>query len=255
MEKVGMLIDTTLCIGCYACEDACAERWGFPMTPEVPHELSAIKNTAVQQWGDVYVPQLCMHCEEPTCASVCPVGALRKTDLGPVIYDSNKCIGCRYCMQACPFQVPKYQWNKLNPKIMKCDMCYPRIQEGKPPACVEACPVQARIFGPREDLLQEAYKRIRENSGNYYPRIYGVQEAGGTSILFLANKPFQQLGFKTNLPQHPLPLLTWNVMSKIPNYVFWAGTLLGGIWWITKRREEVRRYEQKPKKTNEQNHG
>ena len=245
MQKMGILVDTTLCIGCYACEDACAERWGFPKQPEV-HELSAVKNTIVQQWDDVYVPRMCMHCEEPTCVSVCPVAAFTKTKEGAVVYDADKCMGCRYCMQACPFQVPRYQWNNPNPKVMKCDMCHERTSKGGVPACVEICPVQARIFGPREDLMQEAHKRIRENP-SYYNAVFGELEAGGTSVLYLANRAFDKIGFKTSLPKQPLPELTWGAMSKIPNYVFWGGTLLTGIWWITNRRKDVAEYERREK--------
>jgi formate dehydrogenase iron-sulfur subunit len=243
MQHYGILIDTTLCIGCYACEDACADRWGFPKTDV--HELSSTKNTTVLTVNDTYVPRMCMHCDVPTCVSVCPVGALEKTDEGPVTYDVNKCIGCRYCMQACPFDIPKYQWNSANPKVSKCDMCHDRIVAGKKPACVEACPAEARVFGTLDELKQIAEKRFAENPGNYFQQIYGIKEAGGTSVLYLASKPFVELGLKGNLPDHPLPSLTWAVMSKIPNYVFWGGTLLGGIYWITNRRKEVREFEAK----------
>src|SRR5574341_8867 len=123
--QYGILIDTTKCIGCYACEQACAERWGFPTDSEA-HELSSTQNTAVKTIDDMYLPRMCMHCQNPTCASVCPVGAFEKTPEGPVVYDADKCIGCRYCMQACPFDVPRYQWSSLNPRVSKCDMCRER---------------------------------------------------------------------------------------------------------------------------------
>ncbi|MGB2870113.1 MAG: 4Fe-4S dicluster domain-containing protein [Bacteroidota bacterium] len=241
MPRYGMLIDTTACIGCFACEQACGERWGNPES-EI-HKLSSTKNTAVQQYDEIFVPKLCMHCQEPTCASVCPVGALQKTAEGPVVYDADKCIGCRYCMQACPFDVPKYQWNSLNPKVTKCDLCHDRITKGEKPACVVACPAEARIFGELDELIKEATRRLQANPSTYEQHIYGVREAGGTSVLFLAAKPFEQLGMRTNLPDHPLPSLTWAVLSKIPNYVFWGSTMLAGIWWITNRRKEVQAYE------------
>ncbi len=242
----GILIDTTLCIGCYACEQACAERWGFPVETDV-HQLSSTKNTAVLTVNDVFVPRMCMHCQDPTCVSVCPVGAFQKTAEGPVLYDVDKCIGCRYCMQACPFNVPRYQWNSLNPRVTKCDLCRDRILSGNKPACVEICPAEARIFGPLEEIIGIAKKRVADNPGGYHPQIFGVKEAGGTSVIYLAAKPFNELGFPSNLPGHPLPDLTWAIMSKIPNYVFWGSTLLGGIWWITNRRTEVAAYERKLK--------
>jgi formate dehydrogenase iron-sulfur subunit len=244
MKQGGMLIDTTQCVGCYECESACAERWGNPKPDDV-HELSAKKNTVVKTIDDVNVSMLCMHCKEPTCASVCPVGAIEKKGNGAVVYDVDKCIGCRYCLQACPFQIPRYEWESLNPKVTKCDFCYERTTQGKPPACVEACQAEARIFGERDELLKEAEKRIREKPSEYFPGVYGAKEAGGTSVLYLSAKPFHQIGLKTGLPEHGLPVLTWNVMSKIPNYVFWSGTLLAGVFWITNRRKDVAEHERR----------
>ncbi len=249
--RYGILIDTTLCIGCYACEAACGERWGFPESDV--HELSSLKNTTVKTMNDINVPRMCMHCQDPTCVSVCLVGAFTKTMEGPVVYDADKCIGCRYCMQACPFDVPRYQWNSLNPKVTKCDMCHDRILRGEKPACVQACPVEARIFGPLEDIIQGAKKRVADNPDKYYSKIYGISEAGGTSVIYLAAKPFDQLGLRTRVPEHSLPDLTWAVMQKIPDYVFWGSTLLGGIWWITNRRKEVQAFEQKLKQMEERN--
>ena len=159
-------------------------------------------------------------------------------------------------MQACPFDVPKYQWDSVNPKVTKCDLCHERVEQGGKPACVEACPTGARMFGHVDELIQEAQKRMYENPGKYYPSIYGVREAGGTSILYLADKAFEKLGFKTNLPNHPMPNLTWEILSKIPNYVFWGSTLLSGVWWITNRRKEVQAFEQKLKEMESRdNHG
>jgi len=253
MLGYGMLIDTTLCIGCYACEEADAQRWGNPLTEE--HILSQHKNTAVHEVNGVFVPRMCMHCADPTCASVCPVAAFDKTPQGAVSYDPDKCMGCRYCMQACPFDIPKYEWDKLAPKVTKCDMCHERTAKGEQPACVEACPTGARMYGKVSDLIEEATKRIAEDPTKYHPGIYGVKEAGGTSVLYISDRPFDQLGLKTNLPDHPLPNLTWAILSKIPNYVFWGGTLLGGIWWITNRRKEVMAYEMKLKDMDRHGNG
>jgi formate dehydrogenase iron-sulfur subunit len=247
-KQVGILVDTTQCIGCMACEDACADRWGFPHTDV--HELSCEKNTVVQQYGQTYVARLCMHCEDPTCASVCPVGAIHKTAAGPVVYDVDKCMGCRYCVQACPFQIPKYQWNKPAPKVTKCDMCYPRQLKGKQPACVEVCPAQARIFGFRDDLIEEAKKRIKNNPGTYIQHIFGTTEVGGTSTIYLAGEDFGKLGFPTNLPKRALPKYTWDIMEKIPDYFVWGSTLMAGFWWLTNRKKKVAEYEEQLKRGN-----
>ncbi len=244
MKRCGILVDTTMCVGCYECERACAQRWGNP-EPDDLHELSSKKNTVVQTINDVNVPRLCMHCNEPTCASVCPVGAFEKKPNGAVVYDAGKCIGCRYCMQACPFQIPRYQWESLNPRVSKCDMCYERTSDGRLPACVESCPTGARLFGERETLLAEAAKRLREKPSEYAQAVYGMNEVGGTSTLYLSAKPFESIGFKPGMPDHSMADLTWNIMSKIPNYVFWGGTLLAGIYWITNRRKEVAEYERR----------
>ncbi len=254
-KQIGILVDTTQCIGCMACEDACADKWGFPHSDV--HELSSLKNTVVQQWDETYVPRLCMHCEEPTCASVCPVGALHKTAEGPVVYDVDKCIGCRYCVQACPFQVPKYQWNKPNPKVTKCNMCYERIEAGKQPACVEACPAQARIFGYRDDLLDTAKQKIKENPQTYVQHVFGETEVGGTSTIYLAGIDFAKLGFKTDLPKTALPQYSWNIMSKIPDYFIWGTTLMTGFWWLTNRKKKVAEYEDRLKleKASKHNNG
>jgi formate dehydrogenase iron-sulfur subunit len=156
-----------------------------------------------------------------------------------VVYQKSKCIGCRYCMVACPFQVPTYQWTSRLPIVRKCDMCYERVSHGKPTACAEVCPTGATICGDRDQLLQEAQQRIKERPGEYYSRIYGIEEAGGTSVLFLSAVPFEQLALKTSLPHEPLPALTWRALSLVPDLVSTGGVLLAGVWWITHRREKV----------------
>ena len=156
------MYDSTLCIGCKACEGACAERWGLPYNDKVAAEekISAHKLTAIETHGDKFARRLCMNCLQPACASVCPVGAIQKTTLGPVTYDASKCMGCRYCMQACPFQVPSYEWSSRLPRMRKCNMCYERQAAGKQTACAEVCPVGATINGDRDELIQEAKRRV-----------------------------------------------------------------------------------------------
>lgn len=244
-----LLIDFTKCIGCQACAEACKEINGLPGEPE--EELSATAFTVVKEKDDLYYRRLCMHCNDPTCASVCPVGAFEKTPEGAVIYQAYKCIGCRYCMQACPFSIPTYEWKKRAPKVQKCIMCYEqKLQKGEIPACAEACPTEATIFGDREELIQVARARIEENPDLYVNHIYGEKEAGGTSVLMLSSVPFEALGFPTGLGEQPLPQLTWAALKNVPSIVIFGGAILYGVWWIIDRRMELSEYklkQQEPK--------
>jgi formate dehydrogenase iron-sulfur subunit len=233
-----LLIDIKRCIGCRACVGACKEAHGFPVT-DTDTELSATAYTAMVDYGDeTHVRKLCMHCVSPSCASVCPVAALKKTPAGPVVYDGERCLGCRYCMVACPFNVPRYEWSAAVPSVRKCDMCLSRIEKGGLPACVEACPAEATVAGTRDDLLAEAHRRIAEDGG-YFPHVYGESEAGGTSVLFVSPVSFESLGFRQGLGSEPLPGLTWSVLEKIPGVVTIGGAALMAVYWITHRREEV----------------
>lgn len=253
IKKKAMLIDITLCVGCNSCQEACKKANHLPECEE--KRLSATAYTALEEHDGVFVRRMCQHCESPTCVSVCPVGAFEKTAEGPVIYDETKCIGCRYCMQACPFQVPRYEWGSTYPRIQKCVFCRDRIAEGLPTACAEACPTGATRFGDRDDLIVEAFGRIQSEPTKYINRVYGQNEVGGTSMLYISSVPFEQLGFKTQLEATPLPTLTWNALSKVPGVVSVGGVLLAGIWWITNRRVEVQRYEQELKRMEERSNG
>jgi len=251
MKPKGLLIDITRCVGCHSCEQACAEANGLPQ--EEGTDLSATHYTFLKSFNDgtVFVRRLCMHCNEPTCVSACLVGAFRKTETGAVLYDESKCIGCRYCMQACPFEVPRYEWGSLAPKIQKCRMCYERVASGRQTACAEACPTGATMFGDRDDLIREARSRIDGNPGAYVDYIYGLNEAGGTSVLFLSAIPFEKLGFPMNVPKEPIPDLSWRVLSQIPKYAVAAGVVLFGINWITARRADVARFEAEERRMHE----
>ncbi len=237
-----ILYDATQCIGCKQCEQACADKNKLPYNEAIAAEQiqSEHKFTVVLMKDDKFMRRMCMNCEEPACASVCPVGALQKTALGPVAYDAHKCMGCRYCMVACPFGVPKYEWNNsLTPRVQKCTMCSDRVQAGSVTACAEACPTGATKFGDREALLEEAKKRIHDNPGTYLNHIYGEHEVGGTSVLLISSVPFENFGYRNDLVKDPLPMYTYRVLSRIPDFLPLAGALLGGTWWITHRREEV----------------
>jgi formate dehydrogenase iron-sulfur subunit len=241
---VGLLFDATRCVGCGACASACKEQNKLP--GEVEERTTAYTWTTVQPKEGVFIRRLCMHCLVPTCVSVCPIAALTKTPEGPVVYDSKKCMGCRYCMMACPFDVPKYQWDRPVPIVGKCILCSGRVKEGKPTACAEACAYGATIFGKRDDLLAEARERIRQNPSGYVDHVYGFTEAGGTSVLMISSVPFEKLDLKSNLPSEPPAMRTWQVLSNIPHFVAVWGVFLYGIHWVTARREEVARAEAPP---------
>jgi Fe-S-cluster-containing dehydrogenase component len=217
-DRIGVLADFTLCIGCRRCEWACAEQNGFPHgTLEEYDDQSVFAEkrrpdaehfTVVNRYDplpgsekplDVKVQ--CLHCEHPACVSACIVGALEKSDLGPVTYEAWKCIGCRYCMIACPYQVPAYEYdNALTPKVMKCTMCTERtLEQGKPPACVEMCPREALVFGRRQDLLELARDRIRMQPKVYLPHVFGEYDGGGSSWLMLSDRRFRDV----DLPELP----------------------------------------------------
>jgi formate dehydrogenase iron-sulfur subunit len=249
----GILIDVSKCIGCGACREACRVKNNLPESNDT--DLSARTYTVVKTTGEVNYRRMCMHCLDPTCASVCPVGAFRKTAAGPVTYAAERCMGCRYCMVACPFSVPRYEWDKPLPLVQKCNMCSDRVLAGGVTACSEACPTGATAFGERTELIREARARIVAEPVKYVNRVYGRDEVGGTSVLYLSTVPFEQLGLQTDLDQKPLPLLTFRVLSKIPHLVALGSVALGGVWWITNRRAEVARAENGNKRQNGQGGG
>jgi formate dehydrogenase iron-sulfur subunit len=242
-----ILFDGTQCVGCLQCEEACAKQNGLPYDETVSKEkaTSATKYTYVaERPGEKYMRRLCMHCEDPSCVSVCPVKALQKSADGPVTYDPGKCMGCRYCMVACPYNMPKYEWTKAIPRVQKCVMCSDRVAAGQPTACAEACPTGATLFGDRSTLLAEARRRIADNPGTYVPQIYGEREVGGTGVLLLSSVPFAEFGLP---PQgdRPLPQLTGDVLAHIPDVVTLGCAVLGGVYWITHRRDIVAATEKK----------
>jgi len=193
----------------------------------------------VRSQGDRFARKQCRHCLEPACASVCPVGALQKTPDGPVVYDDERCIGCRYCMMACPFDIPRYDWQAAVPYVRKCDMCADRIQDGKEPACVEACPEKATIFGGRDELLAEAHRRISTGSGKYQKKVFGETEVGGTSVLYVSDISLDFLMWKADVGDEALPNLTLAALSKVPPLLLGVGGLMSGIFWITGRRMKL----------------
>jgi formate dehydrogenase iron-sulfur subunit len=235
-RQKALLIDITKCIGCRACEQACRDGHGQPQNQ--PEKLSATSFTIIEDHDDKHVRRMCQHCIDPACVSACLVGALTKSDLGPVIYNDKKCMGCRYCMVACPYSVPKYEWSKLAPYMRKCNMCYERVVQGRQTMCADACPTGATIFGNRDDLLHEAHVRMDQNP-SYVQHLYGESELGGASVMYLTDVPFEKLGFITPPNDRPLPTLSEAALGDTPTVVLVGGSLLAGLYWITQRRREV----------------
>jgi formate dehydrogenase iron-sulfur subunit len=253
-NQKALLIDISRCIGCNACQDACPEQSKLEKVKEGA-AITSLRTCSVKD-EEVYVRQLCRHCKEPACKSVCLVDAFTKTAEGAVLYDGDKCIGCRNCMQACPFYVPIYEWGSTFPRVRKCVLCSERIaKEGEVTACAEACSYEATNFGDFDDMVAEANRRLGEEP-EYVQRIYGLKEVGGTTVLYISKVPFEQLGFDAKLADGttpdgfipkvgdgPMPELTGRALAKVPNVVCVGAALLGGIWWITNRRHEVEQNE------------
>ena len=181
----------------------------------------------------------CRHCLDPACAAACPVGALSKTETGAVAYNPVICMGCRYCMVACPFEIPRYEWSSRMPKVRKCEMCKDRVAKGEMTACSEACPAEATLFGEREQLIAEAWRRIADDPENYASKVYGLSEAGGTSVLVIGPEEVLTAGFDARIPNEALPEKTWAVLSQIPTAVGVAGVSLLGLNWILQRRMKL----------------
>jgi Fe-S-cluster-containing dehydrogenase component len=238
-----MLYDATRCVGCQDCEKACAKANNLP-EPTDELQLDVLRKTSEKQRcainyhttskGEVLVRNQCMHCNEPACAAACLTQAMYKTKEGPVIWRGDKCMGCRYCMVSCPFDVPKFEYFSANPKIEKCDMCYNRIMQGQIPACAEACPAEAITFGTRRELLAEARKRISENPEGYVDQVFGETVAGGTGFLYLSPAPFNEIGFNTKLQNSSYPALTKGFLYSVPSVFVLLPTLLLGIHKATK---------------------
>lgn len=252
-RQMGIVFDATRCIGCRRCEQACFEVNDLPQ-PEQPFDDLSVLDvqrrpndeayTVVNKYRPqkteqpVYIKTQCNHCLEPACASSCFVAAYTKTREGAVVYDPSVCVGCRYCMIACPFDVPAYTYDRpVSPRIMKCTMCAPRLAQDKLPGCVQACPKEALTFGPREEVLYLAKKRIRRNPDRYIDHIYGEREMGGTSWMYLSGVPFRRLGLREDLGTTPAPKLTSGALAAVPMVTALWPILLGGIYAISRRKD------------------
>jgi Fe-S-cluster-containing dehydrogenase component len=258
----GVLFDASRCIGCRKCEAACNKVNELPQ-PAKPFDDLTVLDTARRTHADTftvvnkYLPDpgkppvfrkiQCNHCMEPACASACFVHAFKKSETGAVVYDPTVCVGCRYCMVACPFNIPAYEYHKaLTPRVRKCTLCQPRLLEGKLPGCVEACPKEALQYGKRRELLGIAWDRIGANPGRYVEHVYGEHEMGGTSWLYLAPKPsFAALGMDEHLGTTSAPELTSGALTAVPAVAGVWPVLLTGIYAISKRKEKIAEQEKK----------
>jgi formate dehydrogenase iron-sulfur subunit len=259
----GTLVDLVRCMGCRACQVAC-KAWNdnsheiticlgcYDNPPAFsPDTWSLMRFTEAEDAGKlhwVFSKLQCMHCFEPGCVTACPVKALEKRDDGPVIYHDEKCIGCRYCMVACPFGVPTFDWDEPVPYIHKCTFCADRLDAGLEPACVKACPTGALEFGERNALLAEARGRILSRPEKYLDHIYGEEEVGGTSWLYIAPIPFDKLGFiahgteKMGFPSlgtDPVGENAERALLMVPPTIVVTSAVMAGFYWFTKRRDKM----------------
>lgn len=236
-----ILIDITKCTGCERCVEACKE--SHELERDIPARklsrdgLSSRRLSAIISLPDRrFAKKQCVHCLEPGCVGACPVHAIEKTDEGPVVYDPSRCMGCRYCMIACPLDIPRYEWEKPLPYMKKCDMCFERIRNGRMPACVEACPEEACIFGERESVLREAKHRIQRKPERYLDHVYGEKELGGTSVLYITDVPLDALGWPGSIGERTMQSYTWPLISKTPWVAATVGGLLVGTYAVIQRR-------------------
>lgn len=256
-DRFGILVDTDVCVGCRHCEWACRVAHNIP-TPDLDtfsdnsvfkeyRRTDASSLTVVNEFENernsampVHVKTQCMHCEHPACVSACIVGAFSKLEDGSVVWDGDKCIGCRYCMVACQFQIPTYDYDRsIDPQIRKCDLCNERRKTEKLPACVNICPNEALLFGKRDDIVRIAKSRIKRKYDVYIDHIYGEKEIGGTSWMYIAGKDFEKLKLP-KLNYSPAPGISESIQHGIFAYFVPPVTLyalLGTIMWITRKKK------------------
>jgi len=252
-DSYGVLHDITRCVGCRSCEEGCNTVNELPK-PAKPYTDESVLNAkrkftttaytvvnkSVQKGSPIFWKTQCNHCLEPACASVCFVNAFEKLPNGAVVYDASVCVGCRYCMMACPFEVPTYEYDDpYTPEVVKCTLCAPRLEKGLLPGCVESCPTESLIFGKRVDLLKIARARIEKYPERYVDHIYGEHEMGGTSWLYLSGVPFKELGLREDLGNTPAPKLTSGALHVIPMVVSLWPVFLAGMYGMAKRRDKV----------------
>jgi len=249
-----VLIDVTKCIGCQGCQVACkgwngmpADRTAMGGTIGNPSDMDSSAYTVMKfregegAKGPVwhFTKHQCMHCKSPACAAACPVGALTKETDGPVIYHKGRCIGCRYCMLACPFSVPKFEWKAALPYIQKCTFCSERIKAGMEPACTKTCPSGALLFGKSDDIMNTAKGRLASHPDKYLNHIYGADEAGGTSWLYISDTAFSELYLREDLEKFAYGRHAMDALGMAPAVGLGVAALLAGFYFISGRKERL----------------
>lgn len=267
-NQKSVLVDITKCVGCGSCTVACKlwndQSYKNPQTGEFENahgvgvqldsntwttvEHLKVKHEGQSVWR--FVKRQCMHCLEPACESVCFAKAFSRTPEGAVQYDPELCVGCRYCMIACPFDVPKYEWEKVMPSVMKCQFCSSKLADGESPACASVCPTGALMFGTRQEMLKKAHEIIDSDS-KYLNHVYGEKEVGGTSWLYISDTDFGELGFPTNLPEKSVPA-NIHGFTRFTLPIFAVGALTWtGVHLYSKRRHDVAHHNEAEKETSE----
>lgn len=265
MSVKAMLIDVTKCIGCRSCQVSC-KSWNDLESEQTELNINNTLTNPAQMSDKTYTivnfvetekdgkpvwrfaKKMCMHCTDPACASACFSKAITKRESGAVVYEADNCVGCRYCMLACPWWIPKYEWKEVFPKIQKCRFCIDLLENGKEPACAATCP-SAITFGDRDEMLSIAKKRLADNPGKYVNHIYGEHEVGGTNVLYLSDVPFEELGLPT-LSAKALPPLTWKSLTKVPYLAGGVGVTMTALYMLTNRKNEVAKVEKEGKVVN-----
>ena len=241
-EALGLLYDATRCVGCQSCVAACSQANAiqpdtrFNGLHQINYDLTSTTKNIIKLYRPAdgksysYVKQQCMHCVDPACVAGCMFKGLKKdVKTGVVTWNAKLCVGCRYCEIACPYHIPKFQWEGFNPKIVKCELCKERLTKGQQPACSTVCPVHAVIFGKRSELLAEAKRRIKENPGKYYQdRVYGEREGGGTQCLYLSHVPFANLGLP-ELPEESVPQKYLKWQKRVYSYLAVPAVLYASV--------------------------
>ena len=251
-DSVAVLHDMTRCVGCRKCEAACTRVNELPAPDKPFDDLSVVNEkrrttakayTVVNQFGEgkpAFAKLQCNHCLEPACASACFVKAFTKTPEGPVVYNAKICVGCRYCIIACPFEIPAYEYNEpFTPRVMKCTMCYPRIINGQLPGCVESCPPRRWFSANVRNCSIVARTRIADYPERYVDHIYGEHEMGGTQWLYLSDRPFSEMGLREDLGTTPAGAFTKGALGAVPMVVGLWPVLLTGIYAVGKRKEKI----------------
>ncbi len=278
-KAVGILYDATLCVGCKTCMVGCKKANDMPVETtgsqdywENPMDLSDKTLNIIKKYqsgtgefkdrendGYSFIKRHCMHCVDPACVSACPASAMIKDGgTGIVSYNKDACIGCRYCQIACPFNIPKFEWDDPFPKIVKCQLCSHLTAKGDIPACCDICPTGASLFGSVNALFAESKRRQKMTPGKYYdfpvssmtsgdvqvqkaaqyiPQIYGEIEVGGTQVLMLAGVNFNKLGLP-DLPARSYVAMAENIQHALYQWMIIPIVALGGLTYLVKRSEK-----------------